>query len=196
MNRESGFTLIELIIVFAIIAILSGIGFVGGRSGDRSLALDRSSHQVAQDIRKAGELALRAEVSTICGGPPSQLSGYGIYFTETNRNEYILYANCSGNQEGYSDSGSKPDKEVQKVLLEGPVQIQSMEGKPAAGPWVSQSKWSVAFFPPDPRVGLCISNACSGPGKLSEAKVILALKSDPTKTKTITINEKGAISID
>jgi len=169
-----------MVAVFAIIGILSSLAFIGGRAGDRSLALERSAHQVAQHIRKAGELAFGAELSAICG----TFSGYGVYFDANTPDRYILYGNCNGS-DGYRNNGPNPDQIVETFLLDPAVEIGSVSDGGA---------WSVAFFPPEPRIALCASDACST--SLATASLTLRVKSDTSNTRVITINEKGTIDID
>lgn len=181
-----GFTLVEMLAVFAIIALLSGIVFVGGRSGAEILALERSAHQVAQHLRKTGEFALGAELSSMCSGGTGAFSGYGISFAQSAPDRYILYGNCNGvGNEGYTANGPDADQVSETFFLDPLVQIGQVSDGGA---------WSVAFFPPEPRIALCTSDACTS--SLLTAFLTLRLKSDPSKTKTIIINGKGTIDID
>ncbi|MBZ1356703.1 MAG: prepilin-type N-terminal cleavage/methylation domain-containing protein, partial [Candidatus Nealsonbacteria bacterium] len=54
-NLKKGITLIEMIVVIALIFIISGTMWANYRNLGKSLALDRSANQVAQDIRASLE---------------------------------------------------------------------------------------------------------------------------------------------
>src|SRR3989338_124006 len=170
----AGFTLIEMVAVFAIIGLLGGVVFVGGRTADRSLALDRAAQQVAQDIRRGGELAFGAELFT-CAGGPALFSGYGIYFTASAPSQYILYANCNGvDSEGYRSNPPDPDEIVETFFFDPSVEIGDVDDGGTG------DEWSVAFFPPEPRIALCTADSCTT--SLTAASLTLRSKSDTSNT--------------
>ena len=167
-----GFTLIELLTVTTIILILSGIVVLNSRTGQGSLALDRSAHKLAQDIRRAIELTLRAQSLGGCS-----VSGYGVY---VNKNfplekEYKIFGDCNANK-----SYDVSDVVVELLKFEQGVQISDVSPSPAA---------HIFFIPPDPQVEIF-------PGNPATAQVILRLENDPSRTRTLTINKKGVIDID
>ena len=167
-----GFTLVELLTVAAIMLILSGIILTSFRVGQGSLALDRSAHKFAQDMRRAMELALRAQPLGACA-----ISGYGVYVNKNNPQdkEYRIFGDCNWN--GFYDAG---DVTVEVLKFEKGVHISGVSPNPIA---------HIFFLPPDPQVGIF-------PGNPATAQVILQLENDPSRVKTLTINNKGVIDID
>ncbi|MBZ9572785.1 type II secretion system protein [Patescibacteria group bacterium] len=171
MNK--GFTLIELIVVMSIIAILSSILFLGTRTEEKKLALQRSAYVLTQDLREVQEMAMGAgEVD--CNG--SNANSFGIHFKSGWEGYYILFADCNDNQNW---DGSDKDNLIRKVDLEKGVEISDLA--PA-------SSFSVVFDPPDPIT--YINQKDWG----EEAEITLQF--DSGDTKKIKINSVGRIEIE
>ena len=169
-----GFTIPELQISVFIIVLMTGISVIGWSSGETTLALDRAAHKLAQDMRKATELAQRAQplVLPLACASPGKIKGYGVYVSSSAPTSYILYAECNDNQVYNSEA----DTIVQTVTLENKIQISS-------------ATLSILFVPPVPTITI-------QPGDLDQAQVVLSAIGDPTRSKTITITTKGIIDID
>jgi len=140
----AGFTLIEMLVVTGIIVIMTAFVSINWRSAGESLALDRSAHKVARDMRAAVELTLSSRIFTGC---PS-FSGYGIHMNFSIRTCYLIYAECNGNttyqgKECDGSGGGGPDKQIEIFELEKGVQIQSIDPSP---------KFDAFFTPPDPSI--------------------------------------------
>lgn len=98
-----GFTIVEILMVMAIILILSTIILANYSAGQKELALQRAAHKLAQDIRRTQEMAMS---SKDFGNPPTpSKGGYGIYFNVNEPNHYILFADCD-NDKSYDVDGS------------------------------------------------------------------------------------------
>ena len=181
-----GFTLVEMLVVIGIVAILGGIAFVNFRPGNESLALDRASHRLAQDIRRATSLALQAKDVDNCVSPSEPASGYGVYLKESSPGEYIIFGDCDhqpgGGKEGYK---SGKDVIIETITLEAPIVIDSLT--PGAA-------WSIAFFPPTPVVAICGDENCGAP--LPEASLILMSAKNPSLRKTIKVYASGVVDIE
>src|SRR3989338_5009837 len=87
-----GFTIPELLISVFIIVLMTAITFPNWRTGETTLALDRAAHKLSQDIRKATELAQRAQFSSCATGT---IRGYGMYISTGTPTSYTLYVECS-----------------------------------------------------------------------------------------------------
>ena len=116
---EKGFTIVELLVVLGVVSIISAITFTTLKTGGETLALDRSAHQVAQDMRRTGQMALRGEPFTC---PAGSMVGYGIYFNRRNPSCYLIHAECD-NVSFYDgincqDGGGGLDQRVEKIDLE------------------------------------------------------------------------------
>ncbi len=167
MNQ--GLTLIELLVVIAIIAILSSVLFLGKSGEEQKLVLERSTYQLAQNLREAQEMAMGAEEKD-CDG--TKTYNFGIYF-EVASTAYYLFADCN-NDKIYN---SLNDKLLKEIELEKGVQIQSL---------LPSSPLSVVFSPPDP---ICYIN---GEGWGSEGIVTLSFE---TNMRQVKINSAGRIEI-
>lgn len=165
----TGFTLTELLVVAGIIFLMMGIVFTSWRSGPSELLLQRSAHKLAQDIRRAGELAMSAR--EFQGAVPQ--GGYGIHFKFPSENtSYILYADLNGNE-----SYDSPDGVVETILFEKGVFLKS----------ITQDNLSINFRPPSPKISL---------DSLSAVSITLSLQSDQTQTKIVNVNLAGLIEVE
>ena len=177
---EKGFTLIEMLIVFVIIGIISTVLFLGTSSAEEKLALSRSAYQLMQDLRNVQEMAMGAG-ETVCDPDSTSLHSFGVYFHENQYpNSYLIFADCNGNK-----AKDSPTENIREVQLEEGVIIQNIS------PNLSTE---VVFLPPNPKVYI---NKKEWTGDVCE--VTLALESDPSdpdKQKIVSINSAGMIEIE
>lgn len=175
-----GFTIPELLVSIFIIVLMTGISVIGWSSGETALALDRAAHKLAQDVRKATELAQRAQplVLPLECVSPGKIKGYGVHVSSGVPTSYIIYAECNDN----SAYNSEADTIVQTVALEGKIRIASA---------TTPSSFSVLFVPPVPTITIW-----SGTGNVDQATITLSVAGDTSRSKTIMITTKGIIDID
>ena len=147
-KKKNGFTLIEILIVVAIIGMLSAIVFIGLRGKEDDFTIQRSAHKLDLDIGRAKELTMRAEDF---GAVPSR-GGFGVHF-EINDNYYILFADVNENR--IFDAMEL----YEKIELEQGVTITSL----------SQNPLTIVFIPPDPTVRIS--------GGLTSATITLGINS-------------------
>jgi len=168
---SKSFTLVEILVVAGIIIVMSAIIFPNYRGIDSQFALERSAYKLAQDVRRAAEMAMSTE--EFDGEIPK--GGYGIYLELSWENSYKIYADKNGNEE----FDEKKDGEIETINLEKGVYIKD----------ISPSSLSINFRPPVPTVKIN--------GKdFTSATITISLKSDPTRIKIIKVNSAGLIDLE
>jgi len=178
--RQKGVTLIEIVLILGIIAILSSIILPNYKDARAQFALERSAHKLAQDIRRAAEMALSSSecpADTTCVGtvPPR----YGIYISLS---EAILFADTNPPVGMYTPG----DDLIEELDIEQEVFIKNINvGSPP--------KTSITFEPPAPTVKIKWDN--DGDDGTS-VMITLALKSNQLKTKTVTVNKAGLVNVE
>ena len=194
---KKGFTLVELLIVFAVIAILSSILVANFSEIRQQLALKRAAHKLAQDIRWAQEMAMAVEKEERCFNPDGTPKssdykyGFGVVFSTQDcegnkpcKDEYILYADNNGNR---MYQPSDPDYDI---LLSNPdfgaTEVQSYSG--------SATRLNIVFEPPNPTVFFRATSDEELP--VQEVFITLQIKNNPAKTKTIIVNKAGLIYVE
>lgn len=150
-ESQKGLTLVELLVVTAIIMILSAVTIPNWNKGGDQLKVTRAAYQIHQGIRRAQELTLASADCDQCSCPTQH--GYGIHFAEGN-NSYDLFGECdsfdnNGNLSELYDSSS--ERKV-KVHLEENVEIKEIFKKTPGGWDSSISKLIINYRPPDPKV--------------------------------------------
>lgn len=173
------FTLIELMVVVSIMVLLTAIILPNYNNTKKDLALERSANLLLQHLRDALEKAMSA--AEYGGIIPA--GGYGMYLSSS---EIFLFADCPLVDHLYTPGNQCapgfPEKIVaEKIELEPGVQIKSLS--PA-------SPLNISFQPPDPTVFI------NGLENAGEAKIVLSLTSNPSRTKTITVKQSGLIAIE
>ena len=163
------FTIIEMVVVIGIILMITGLILPNYRLNDKQLALERSIHKTAQDLRRIQGMAISAKEYD-CG--PQKLKGYGISFLD-NTDYYSVMARCV--------NGDINDNLTERINLETGIKIKEIK----KGNTVVNSL-NVFFYPPDPETDI---------GRESRVSVTLSIESSPSQTRTIEINKIGVISI-
>lgn len=200
MLKCKGFTLVELLVSIFIIILMSGIIFANYRTGGQQFALQRSANKLAQDIRRAQQMAMSAKETNLGGQVPTgqefvPKGGYGIYFDESSPNSYVIFADCNENRQyngtglvcGPTGTEYTEQVETIELLEKKEVQIYDIQKEGGGSP----DKIHITFVPPDPETHI-VPPAGSEP---AWCDIILALKQDTTKTKTVEVNKAGLIEI-
>ena len=171
---KKAFTLIELIVIMAIVAIFTTIIFVDYGKNNKVFALERSARKLSQDIRRTQEMAM----SGVAG--ETGTNGYGVYFNTGSSTSYLIYVNKDSNMSYVQ--GTDSDKET--IAMESAVKICNLLVDSG-----SVNPVSVSFQPPDPIN--YINNVDSG----HEASVVLCITGDESTTRTVKVNNVGRIEV-
>lgn len=173
MLKWKGFTLVEILVVTAIVIFLSAIVLANYQANSQQLALSRSAYKLSQDIRRAGELAMSAK--EFQGAVPR--GGYGIHLKLSWGNFYKLYADTNDNEK-YDGA----DGEIETVYLEKGVVLQD----------IFPSSLSINFKPPSPTIKIKTESG----GDSANTVITLSLKADSTKTKKVKVNIAGLTEVE
>lgn len=166
--RQGGFTLLELLVVVAIIGILASVTFVRGDLMESDAEVNSAAQQVINMAKRARQQSV--SVFEYRGIFPS----YGLYFDMSNPREFIVYANCVAddngdkevnhfdnfayNEKGHQDcedvmDGSYTDAaKVETVELKGGAFIYNIETKLPEQDLKSADAVSVNYLRPEPTV--------------------------------------------
>ena len=171
--KAGGFTLIEMLVVLAIIVIITGIVIFNIGSERQNSALLRSTQKLSLDLRRAQSFALSSKVFKTSGVP----CGWGVHFNGVSSDSYVIFAdlavnqNCSDRDFIRAANGSE-DFEI--VNLESGITVSSLNNNLS----------DIVFTPPDPIVTFT-------PGQIS-ASITLINKN--STTREVTVNKTGFIS--
>jgi len=174
-KTENGFTLVEFLVAVTIITIFSVIILANYEPGEQNLALQRTVHQVAQDIRRTQEMSMSARKSSACSGDVPT-GGYGIYFYDpvVNQTSYVLFADCNAD-ENYSAGEETGDP----IEIEEGVGVYTLISGGAG-----VSTLTIIFKPPDPIV---VSNA------IVAATSSVTFQGENDRFGVVSVNEVGLI---
>jgi len=179
---QRGFTLLEITVVVSMITLLTIILLANYRAGQGELSLRRSVQKMAQDIRRAEQMAMSAKecqniIACPQGGVPA--GGYGLYIYKYRiyDDTYFIYAD-SGNERYDSD------EEIETIYLEKWVFISKLEPVSA--------KFSINFKPPDPVVKI---KDQAGTDK-EDVVISISLRANSARCKKIKVNKAGLIDIE
>lgn len=197
-KKDAGFTLTELLIVISIIGILSLITFPYYRSARQQLAVQRASSRLAQDVRRAQEMAMSVERvdSDKCftNGDPKHPDdyeyGFGIHLTTIGEEkQYHLYADCNGDERFKG-----PDEDFELYIVDL-VNVESIYIQSTA---TTYNYFDIVFTPPDPYVSLGGRALHMNDPLVFEDEVSIVIRAlgDPLKTKTVTVNKAGLVTIE
>lgn len=189
-KSSHGFTLAELLVSIAIIVIVTGAMLVQWRGGSRTTILRRQAQIIVLDLRRAQNLALAA--TSFQGSVPN---GYGIFFTMSQPDRYILFADTNSNQ--LYDSAEA----VETIVLERATTIFSLRN--ATGDTPSVNTLTVFFCPPNPNTYIRTDtdipgSGCAGGSPQAMGRVILENTggSSSSEMRRVRVTTSGLVGIE
>jgi len=182
--NSRGVTLIEILMVIAIMSILLGVSFAGYKQRGEELGLQRTALKVMADIERVREMAMSAE-KLASGDVP--IGGWGIHFDASLPNEYIIFADKTSTPDHLYDPATEGVGDgFEKIILDENDKIEIT----LLSPTIPPNSLDVIFLPPSPNVFINSFFPSS-----SDAKITIRLKNNHSKTKIITINSVGLITV-
>lgn len=174
-SQKKGFTLIEILVVLAILSFLTAMLVVYSRASEQRLALFREQSKLVSTILRSKSLSIQ----TYRVG--EKVCGYGVHFDSVN-NRYLIFKDLKINDDCSLDNSDKilsNDNEI--------VEIIDLKG---AGVILSDKTniTDVFFQPPDPKVFLT-----PAPMARSEASIFLTVPDEDIIIEA-TINSAGQVS--
>jgi len=190
-SNSKGFTLIELLVVISIIALLSIIFIVNYRAGGRQLAVERSAHQLAHDIRRAQAMAMATEEFE--GDMPG---GYGIYIKSPSDKPAFYELIVDKNNDKVYFSGD--DTVITDIYFEDGVFLSNIGDSNCFGFPTGQGNWRshIIFSPPDPIVSLSVGNPPSATYSCNEIVLTLQVGDSSGPTKSVRVNSAGLVEVE
>jgi prepilin-type N-terminal cleavage/methylation domain-containing protein len=184
--KRSGYTLIELIVSIAIIAMITAIFLVNYHSTTRRADLRLTAQRVVSDIRLTQNYALGLMSYGAVDNRVAPAGGWGIVF-DSDSSEYSTFADITPNH--LFDIG-EAEADYGAIIHTLPANfiIEDIKVKQISGLIISVPKVNIIFLPPDPKVFI---NALE-----SNQEVELVLKDQTTEeTKNIKINFLGLAEV-
>lgn len=152
LSLSKGFTLIELMVVLAIIVVIMSVVFTNQNSFNKTLILSNTAYDIALTLRSTQTYGL----SSRAAGTAANV-GYGIHLSNTAYNSFLVFADtapagspgtlfCSGTSSSgapdckpgdgvYTSSGADPDalSAVQKYNLNNGIKVSDFCAYPSSG---------------------------------------------------------------
>jgi type II secretory pathway pseudopilin PulG len=190
LKKEQGTTLIELLVVIFIIVLLSMILVSNFPEIQRQLALSRVTYKLAQDLRRAEDLALSGvKTSDSAGNLIEEAKGYGVYVEPgLQPTQYIIYADKDGSLDY---GGLQSDSIIEVVDISENNPSLFIAGTYIDNGNITDNDVSINFNPPNPTTTITSGgDICAN----CSVGITLGLKTGPA-TRTVLVNTSGAISV-
>jgi len=195
--NNRGFSLIELTIVIAVMAVMSTTSFTAYLKAKQIDDVFAAAYQLASDIRTVQNYALGGKQNTA-----NTAVGWGIFFDEANEKYYICFDDNGDNNPSIdkvvnayntttlnNNCVKNENLALKKLLISNVLRNSAGSNLPRA---------QIVFKAPDPKISIIsypvLINVTTINGSMSLSLEIQA-KNNPAVKKTITMNKFGLIEV-
>ena len=215
--RPRGFTLVELIVVLAIIIIITTITITSQSQYNRSLIITNTAYTIALSIREAQSLGLSSRAFTTTAGSLVQNAAYGVNFQDATPTEYRIFADVNASP-AYSGcptgTANTPEAKPGNCLYDGAAEIltsfnlnkgfriydfcgiRSSSGAAVCGSSSSWSGMNITFLRPNTESIMTMITPTGGIAGLNCAVIWVVPPGNATdKMKCIVVSQVGQVSV-
>jgi prepilin-type N-terminal cleavage/methylation domain-containing protein len=207
---QRGFTLVEMLVVLAIISIITVIAVTGQSTFNKSLILTDTAYRVAFSARQAQSYGLASRKYGVSTSNP----GYGLHFASASPGSYIFFADISNSLTPFPSNcpvgtpgtpSAKPgncrfdnsDGKVSTFTFDRGFTVRSFCGKRSSTLYCSSdvlSNLDVVFTRPN--TSTTISGLVNGNSLQSfDCAVVTITDQSRTANRTVRISSLGEISV-
>lgn len=183
----TGFTMVEIVVILAIITILSAVVLFNFTGFNEGAVLNRSVRELSLAIRRAQNMSLSV-TQIIVGMPPVPRipPAIGIQFTK-NQSIYTLFADLEPRDNKYSDAGEKIGADE---IFQRNIKISDLTDDKNT----SYNRINILFTAPEATIIFSDTNGINLTSSVSAVNIKLQTPSGQL-TKTITVRTSGQISV-
>lgn len=182
--KKTGFTIIEVLVVVAVISLVLSVVITNFPFAKLQLALSRVTYKFEQDVRRAQGMALSSLQYRDTNGILQEVSGFGVHvdLALLGNKKYLIYADkAPGNK--YYDASDYIIETVDFSLDERGIIIKQIDNVP-------NNKTSFNFS--SSNLGVFIDQLNQNQTVTS---VIFAIETESEKTKSVWINTSGLVEV-
>lgn len=182
-NRNSGFSLVELIVTVGIIVLVSSLVLAKYPDFSEKQSLDRASRTIALSIRDVQIRAMSSrEFANI-------FPAYGVHFESGVNDKFIIFADYNPENQKYDDGEAVEEK---KIITSARIADLRADQKSGSNPQERLSDIDIIFKRPDPLIFLRANNGVLQ--NFSDLEVIL--RQPGGKEKTVGVWLSGQVFIE
>lgn len=174
--RNKGFTLIEILVVFTIISIITVMAISSYNLQRKSKELSFAAKKLAEDIRKAKNNS----INILKHGSDDTSGGYGIHLSTSAANKYIFFLDTEPalpKDKKYTDGS---DVKIETIIFSDGVTIKNVNGGSVADA-------DIVFLPPYGKVSIFFDGV-----EQVGATLEINLTKD-AQTRKVSVNYEGKI---
>lgn len=188
----TGFSMLELIIVIAIMVTVSSLVLANYPGFNERLAVRQQAEEIASNVRQAQAYGLGVKEFG-----PNDFPGYGVYFQSSVTDSYILFADSVTVSKNLAYDA--PDEKIKDLAILGNVRIYDLCANQKQVPAGScgLANLTVVYTRPTPIITLKggSSPSCSGAGG-SWCDIEVKIRGARGTTRTVVIWLSGQISVE
>ncbi|MDP3052145.1 MAG: hypothetical protein Q8N42_01420 [bacterium] len=187
LRSKGGFTVVELIIVLAIMVTITSLILANYPGFNERLAVRGASEDIASNIRLAQAYGLGVKESS-----PDLFPGYGVYFQSAITNSYVLFADIPPYDGTYQES-----EKIKDLAIQTGVQIYDLCANVKQTPPGTCGLASLTAFykRPTPIVSLKGEQTIGGT-VVPASDIEIKIRGARGTTKTIVVWLSGQISVE
>jgi len=192
-----GFTMIEMVVLIAMITMVSTIVLVSFSGLNEGIALNRAARELTLGIRKAQQIALavrKLPSDTLI--PPR--AGIRLSTASGANTRYTLFAdmddlNADGIPDGNFTYHTPPDVTIEQLTFERNVIVSAFEREDGSTITPPGGIVNIIFSSPEARVDF--SDTTGAKFTTTEPAIAIVLKSPGGKTKKVIVRSSGQVTI-
>lgn len=184
---NAGFSMIELLVTIAILALVSGLVFFNHSQFNSNVLIGNLAYEISLAIRQAQSYGVQVKE---VGGSFDE--GYGIYFSSTS-DEFIIFADTypTASPNFVYNSGTNSDTVIDILKMTNGNQIEDLCVTLNAVENCTVNNISISFLRPDPTAIITANSV----GTVEYNSAMIKIISPKGDGKQIYINRVGQISV-